>query len=295
MDHALSVKRALAALVVGAAGVALVGVVSASCGGESPPGPVSDVAVGDATDARSPVRDARTPLDGDAEDVWLADSEVPYPGEWRTLPGLPANCPVRVAVNPEASIEPFAWTACTSGRPGCKVFVPKWTGPDSFAFVQGHLGGAFEDSGGVVLAYSRSTRGRPEQLSVVQELEGKARAAFFGLSTEALTCSVLKISATSFGTAGLVFYETQSLTRVFSVAASSNATNLRTLELTQALAPRIITQGMLRGDDILTLEHNAGGVANYVSALRLSDGQLIPGFPGSVSYTHLTLPTKRIV
>ncbi|MBK8213751.1 MAG: hypothetical protein IPK71_08370 [Myxococcales bacterium] len=30
----------------------------------------------------------------------------------------------------------------------------------------------------------------------------------------------------------------------------------------------------------MTLEHNAGGIANYVSALRLSDGQVIPGFPG---------------
>jgi hypothetical protein len=275
-------KRALAALGLGVAGVALLGAITASCGDSTPPEPLGDVGLRDAADAREASRDARPDVlpDQQVEDVWLADSAVPYPGEWKAIPGLPANCPIRVATDPAGSIEPFEWTACTSGRPGCKVFVPKWTGPSNFAFVQSHLGGAFEDSGGVVLSYVRSTAGQPERLSVVQELEGKARAGFFGLSTEALNCQVIKMSATPFGIGGIGYYRTQSQARLFSLVAPPNGMSFDVVELTSALAPRVFTQGMLRGDGLVTLEHNAGGIANYVSALRLSDGQVIPGFPG---------------
>lgn len=134
--------------------------------------------------------------------------------------------------------------------------------------------------GGGVLAYVRLTAGQPERLSVVQELEGRARAGFFGLSTAALSCQVIKISATPFGIGGIGYYTTQSETRVFALAAQTNGMNLGVTELSNALSPRLITQGMLRGDGIISVEHNAGGIANYVSALRLSDGQVIPGFPG---------------
>ena len=280
MDHALSVKRALAALVLGAVGVALVGVVSASCGGESTPGPVSDVAVGDATDARSPVRDAR-PDAGEADpfDVAVPDAEIPFPGEWRPIEGLPANCAVRLAVDPRRSVEPFAWTPCTSGRPACTVFVPSWTGPDNFAFVQSHLGGVFEDSKGVVLSYVRATRGRPERVGIVQALEGEARLAVFGLDADTLTCAVSKMSATPFGMSATIFYGNNAASRRFVLSGMPDG-GIGVQDITQPLASRSVVQGMLRGDGIVTLEHNAGGIANYVSALRLSDGQVIPGFPG---------------
>lgn len=278
MDQHLPMKRALAALGLGGAGVALLAAITASCGGDVTPSGSAEVGA-DVIDAAVPDRDARREADTAMFDGAGPDADVPLPGEWRPVLGLPSNCPVRVAVTPELSVPAFRWTKCSSGRDGCEVFVPDWTGPDSFAFVQSHLGGVYEENGDVVLSYTRTTRGKPAWFAIEQALHGSARRAIYGVDDSPVACIPAHVTSSPSGTTALISFVFPGGFRQFALSPDNPSTAFAQ-ELTRALEPRLIVQGIRRGDGMVTLEHNAGGIANYVSSVRLSDGQVIPGFPG---------------
>lgn len=63
-----------------------------------------------------------------------ADSEPPYvenpllPASlWKPIPGLPHDCPDRIAIDPNAAVPPLEWKACASGRVGCERVDANWS------------------------------------------------------------------------------------------------------------------------------------------------------------------------
>ncbi len=48
-------------------------------------------------------------------------------GEWLQLPGVPAECDIRVAVNPKDAIPPLDWQPCAQERKGCLRWSADWS------------------------------------------------------------------------------------------------------------------------------------------------------------------------
>lgn len=63
-----------------------------------------------------------------------APSEPPYAENpllpsslWKPLPGLPHDCPDRVAIDPKAAMPPLAWRPCASGQATCERADAEWS------------------------------------------------------------------------------------------------------------------------------------------------------------------------
>lgn len=78
----------------------------------------------DSSSDRAP-EDASEPIDG-------GGAENPFsPGTWNLVPGVPAFCSeIRTAQDP--SLLASKWTACSSGRAGCRVLDTWWTKHEGF-------------------------------------------------------------------------------------------------------------------------------------------------------------------
>jgi hypothetical protein len=50
-----------------------------------------------------------------------------FPGEWEQIPNPSPRCGALVATHPERDVSPLTWTACASGRSGCRTLVVDWT------------------------------------------------------------------------------------------------------------------------------------------------------------------------
>ena len=294
MDRDLRVTRgrALLAAAVGASVCGAWVLAAVACGSDPSAGPAD---VGVETSTKS---DARVPT-FDASDARLAvdappwDGQVPFPGEWRPIPGLPASCGVRIAVEPSVSLPPFPWKPCASGRVGCEQFIVDWGAPpDRALFLPTNLGSVFEDASGVHIAYTRNPRGTGYNLGIVQKLHGDVELAIHGSYS---TCSVGKAAASAHGI-GVVFLEQygQKSPLDVHVAWSTLAFPgaLTVQNVTSQVGTRPLLQGVVRGDGFLGFEQASFAVAIHASALRLSDRVLVPGIVGEAFDSSRPVPAK---
>jgi hypothetical protein len=101
-----------------------------ACGGDTP-----NVAVdGGLTDAKPDIlkpqpvvadanADAKESIDAGP---FVLDRSA-FPGEWEQIPNPSPRCGALVATHPERDVSPLTWTACASGRSGCRTLVVDWT------------------------------------------------------------------------------------------------------------------------------------------------------------------------
>lgn len=50
-----------------------------------------------------------------------------FPGTWGPIPGAPPSCGAKLDLDPTNDIGDLQWTACPTGRPGCRRLVVTWT------------------------------------------------------------------------------------------------------------------------------------------------------------------------
>lgn len=252
----LNLNRARASWVVGfvvAGGLASM----AACSAEPTQASV-DVADAGGADGRAPV-DARAVESGRDEEADAAPlyGEVPLPGEWKAIPGLPETCGIRLATDPAVSIPPFPWKDCASGRPGCRSFVADWQAtPSRTVFRPALREAAFEDAAGVHLSYFRELDfNKGLIVSVVQQLDGKPDfAAYWGSS-----CAML-VHRSKFGLGMGILDDEVTGPRAFlasSESATPNGLNVTEASYTPGLK---FVQSVTRGSDFLGLEATQGGI-----------------------------------
>jgi hypothetical protein len=75
-------------------------------------------------DAASAVDGPSFAFDADAADGGVNPFGV---GHWNPVPGL--ACSILLAADPNASVPPFIWAPCASGRAGCQRFDARWPSP----------------------------------------------------------------------------------------------------------------------------------------------------------------------
>ncbi len=86
----------------------------------------------DASYNHAQTTDSSSTLDGDAKAATSAPASFPFSkGEWKRLTGIPQECDVLVALNPQASVPTFNWEPCSSGRPGCSRWTADWRSPST--------------------------------------------------------------------------------------------------------------------------------------------------------------------
>jgi hypothetical protein len=252
----LNLNRARASWVVGfvvAGGLASM----AACSAEPTQASV-DVADAGGADGRAPV-DARAVESGRDEEADAAPlyGEVPLPGEWKAVPGLPETCSIRLATDPAVSIPPFPWKDCASGRPGCRSFVADWQQSVSErAFTPSFREPVYEDVDGVHLSYVRELDfNNALAVRVVQVLEGDAQFAAF---TRAGCAMNLHASKFGYGMS-ILNDDGATVSRTFLAASESGSPGK--LEVTEtAYSPGLrFVQSVTRGRDFLALETTQGG------------------------------------
>lgn len=74
-----------------------------------------------------PKKDSGADADVDLPDATEFDAGFdPFVGTWGPVPGAP-QCGTKLDLNPQKDIGDLQWSACPSGRPGCKRLVVSWT------------------------------------------------------------------------------------------------------------------------------------------------------------------------
>ncbi len=279
----------------GAATLAVVAsLVGASCsqGGSSPD------ASRDAQSADSTVDAARADGGADADDKpWTGT--VPAPGEWVTMPGLPAACSIRIAKDAASSIPPFEWTACPSGRAGCQSFHATWAveSPMSPMMVQSNEP-VFDGPAGPRLAYKRwEFRARPNDgeghsFSVLQSLHGSAELAIYSRAGARSCTSSLAASKHGVGIS-IGFEPSSSSYDVFmGTAALTEPSKLAAKQVTSQLGSKNVIQILERGEGFLTLERVNAGAGVALSTFDIASGQVSSPGGGGLFAGEKAFPTK---
>lgn len=274
----------LLALALGTVGAALCVAVASSCGtSEAPPSVEDDAEV--ALDAKKPPKppvsygdsEPKPPVDAAIDydaDPW--DGQVPFPGEWRAIPGMPASCGARIAVDPKVSVSRFPWKACPSGREECKFFVADWAPVDTFTFAPYPVLPVFEDANGVHISYFRAFRKDPPyRVSVLQRLDGDAELAIYGDSSERY-CGVAQLSASPDGVGLVVAQALGTIESFIAEAPLSDPGNFTVTRITPKLGTSPLIQGMARGNGFVGLEQTSVGLSIYASAYRFGDQTVVP-------------------
>lgn len=106
-------------------------------------------------------------------------SPVPLAGTWQPITGLPVTARARVAADPSASVPPFEWRACASGRPGCELWLPPGDRNTRERIYPSGVEPVFEDARGIHFSYLRRDQQAKHTVAVVQQLHGEAEAAWW--------------------------------------------------------------------------------------------------------------------
>jgi len=97
-----------------------------SKGGQTTPGTPAEAGDASESDTVAPSGDTGSDsgfADGAAPDVM--GGYGPFVGTWLSYPGVP-ECASLIAVEPEASVGPLKWSACSTGRVGCRQLIVDW-------------------------------------------------------------------------------------------------------------------------------------------------------------------------
>ncbi len=249
-----------------------------------PPGP--QLEAGAEVPEAPPPRDASADVRKDAPGVDAAPwtGEVPIPGEWLAIPGLPDSCGARIAKDARASASRLPWTPCASGRSGCEMFLADWGVDNQFRFRPAFLNEAFEDAAGVHLTYRRSfSSTAPYSQVVTQLLHGEAEASWFS----APGCP-LHANASVHGVA-LAIPHTSVKRQFLGWSSLARPLGLETAEAT--LTPKLdLSQAVARGADFLTLESTNFGGPIISSAWRFGSRDFARATPTNDLLTEHPLP-----
>ncbi len=242
-------------------------------------------------DASRDARDAAARFDAEA-----ADGDVPLPGEWLRIPGLPAGCAARVAKDPKVAVARLPWRKCLSQRPGCEVFLADWGLPGGDNFIQNHFATPFEDERGVHLAYYRDLERSKYRVSVVHALRGDAELVAFGTLAVPDSCKPLKIHASRHGYGMTITIsappESGLPHQTWAAWSPKEApTALAVESVTAALGSLYGVQGMAHGDGFMAFEQTAGGGV-VGSAFRFSDRTLVTSAPTNTLTSETPIPVN---
>ncbi len=250
------------------------------------PYPPGDAATTDATPPVPPREaggDARSEASTPDAAPWTG--EVPLPGEWLPIPGVPASCGARVAKDPRVSASRLPWTPCANGRAGCEVFLADWGTVAQQRFRPERVDAVFEDAAGVHVTYRRFfSQSAPYTQAVTQLLHGDAEATWFS----APGCGVL--AAASRHGFGLAIQHFAGRKQFLGAAPPAKAAEIEVSEAT--LAPELyFSQSVARGADFLTLESTNFGGPIVANAFRLGDRRFARSTAGNDLDSYTPIPT----
>jgi len=218
--------------------------------------------------------------------------EVPLPGEWLPMAGLPATCAVRMAKDARVSASRLPWAPCANGRAGCEVFLADWGVVSQQRFMPARVEPVFEDAAGVHITYRRAFGPQvPYTQVVTQLLDGDAEASWYS----GPNCSILaNRSRHGFGVSvvDVVAPGTPQKTIQQFLGWSTSTEPLR-LELAQAslTSSLNLSQGVARGADFLTLESTNFGGPIVANAFRLGDRRFARSTAGNDLDSYTPIPT----
>lgn len=249
-------------------GAAIAVAVAATCCGRI------DVSGDFSSDASAP--DARPqPPKADADGVverpaWRGT--IPFPGTWVPVPGIPAHCGVHVAVDAAASVSPFPWQPCPSGREGCQIFKTDWPYEDQH-FDIGKSDRVWEADGHIHFAHRRNIfySDRPSfQLSVVQPFHGAPEFALFTpFDGECMT----EIHSSRYGLAAWTMAAPEA---ALTLGKLDDPLGLKTDLLTPSIGHVIFGQALSMGDGFLAFEGSDG--SSILTGIHRSQGDKGPWF-----------------
>jgi hypothetical protein len=257
-----------------------------------PPGPTIDATLPFAPADAGPDSRPDSSPEAAAPDAAPWTGEVPLPGEWLPMVGLPATCAVRMAKDAKLSASRLPWAPCASGRAGCEVFLADWGTLAQQRFRPERLEPVFEDAAGVHVTYRRAFGQQvPYTQVVTQLLHGDAEASWYS----GPNCSILaNRSRHGFGVSvvDVVAPGTPQKTIQQFLGWSTSTEPLR-LELAQAslTSSLNLSQGVARGADFLTLESTNFGGPIVANAFRIGDRTFARSAPANDLESELPLPT----